>query len=75
VTKKYRWKTGVPDNYVHVINEVFSGGEYTLCGDSFDYDEDQAGVEHMKGGLVLTNKKISCPQCIRMIEYCKSIKL
>ena len=36
--------------------------DYTLCG--------QGNVEDFS----LTNKRISCPLCIEIIEYCKTFK-
>jgi hypothetical protein len=71
--KKYKWKTGMPNEYVHIMGKT-AGGEFTLCGDSFDIDEADEGVDHLTGGLIETKDKIDCPDCVAIIMLCKSVK-
>lgn len=54
------------DNDVH-----FDSGhnEYTLCG------LDTMGDPTLKiSEPVITNKKVDCPQCIRIVKFCMRIK-
>lgn len=71
--EKLKWKKGVPNNHVHIMGTVM-GGEFTLCGDSFDIDEDLEGIGDGEGGLVKTKEKINCPECISVIELCKAVQ-
>lgn len=41
-------------------------GDYTLCGEDHAGDDDRE-ISYVEG-------KITCPNCIRIIKYCKSIK-
>jgi hypothetical protein len=54
--------------YVHALNTAQTSGEFTICGTCVDGDG--LGVEPSK----ITDEKISCPECIKMIKFCKSIK-
>ncbi len=57
---------GVEAGEVH-----FSGGtniDYTLCGLTMDGDEKTGGA------FDNTNKKVNCPECIGMVEFCKTVK-
>lgn len=61
-------------SYVHVMNSV-GQGEHTLCGMAFDGDgvgRYELGVDEV--AFINTNDKITCPDCIKQIEFCKSIK-
>ncbi len=42
--------------------------DLTVCGYTLDGDDKTAG------GYIVTSEKINCPQCIQIINYCKSIK-
>jgi len=55
--------------YVHALNTVQTSGEFTICGTCFDGD----GLS--TSACRTTNKKISCPECIKMINFCKSITM
>lgn len=55
---------GITDNGVHFVGCI---SDYTLCGITMDLDTDTAG------GFNDTTKKVDCEQCIRIINYCKSI--
>ena len=58
---------------VHLVG-VVTGGEFTLCGDSFDIAETED--DYTEGGLAHTNKKIvTCPNCIREILNCRGVKI
>jgi len=72
--ERFKWKTGIPNKFVHVMG--YSGsGEYTLCGDASDVDSTDEGVKLFSGGLIETDEPISCPVCIGIIKYCKAIRL
>lgn len=50
-------------------------GEFTLCGDAFDIAEANWDPEYEDGELKETKKKIvTCPDCISLIKYCKSLR-
>ena len=60
------------DDGVHLMGPDL-GGEFTLCGVAFDCEEDR---ELDGGPLVRTKKKVvTCPHCIRIIDYCKGVKI
>jgi hypothetical protein len=45
--------------------------EFTLCMDAFDLGTDEDGYEWAQ-----TNRKtVSCPDCVRVIRYCKSLRV
>ena len=51
------------------------GGEFTLCGNAIpdsnlDYEEFTAIGEKYEGSI----KEVTCPDCLRTIEYIKSLK-
>ena len=54
--------------YIHCMNSTFQG-EHTLCGTAFDGDgfSDELTFIEVKD-------KITCPDCIKQINFCKSIK-
>ena len=54
--------------YIHVLNTAQTSGEFTICGTCVDGDG--LTVEPSK----ITDEKISCPECIKMINFSKSIK-
>ena len=54
--------------YIHALNTAQTSGEFTICGTCIDGDG--LAVEPSK----ITDEKISCPECIKMIKFCKSIK-
>jgi len=46
-------------------------GEFSICGDAFDID----AVSDEVGALKRTTKKtVTCPRCIEIIKYCKSLR-
>lgn len=45
-----------------------NGVDYTLCGLSLDGDSKSIGAVHA------TNLQIGCPDCVRIIQYCKGIR-
>ena len=55
--------------YIHALNTAQTSGEFTICGTCVDGDG--LSVE----SCVTTDEKISCPKCIKMIKFCKSIKV
>jgi hypothetical protein len=58
------------ESYWHVW-DVLSGGEFTLCGDSFEDCSDEV----IEGDAYESKQgKITCPKCIAVIKLCKSIK-
>ena len=69
MTKKYKFMDKYPDNYVHVLNEPLCDG-FTLCAISIIDDFDGSNVD-----MIETNEKISCPDCTKLIKFCKSIRL
>ena len=57
----------------HLLNESEVGSsEYTLCGlatpDSNMNFEDYQAEEYKRGG------KITCPDCLKMLNWCKSVE-
>tara|TARA_R110000782_G_scaffold19035_3_gene51716 strand:- start:593 stop:796 length:204 start_codon:yes stop_codon:yes gene_type:complete len=61
------------DKGVHLVG-VGQGGEFTLCGDSFDVFETEEDFED--GALVKTIKtKVTCPDCLREIRNCRGAKI
>lgn len=61
------------DKGVHLAG-VGHGGEFTLCGDSFDIAETEDDYED--GHLVLTKKRIvTCIGCIAEIQNCRNVKI
>lgn len=44
-----------------------AGNDYTLCGRAMD---GETGDEEM----TLTNRRITCPDCIEIIDFCKGIR-
>jgi hypothetical protein len=59
--------------YWHLVDASGVGGyEYTLCGkaytDSTMHSEDFEFIEEKKGG------KITCPLCIKHLNWCRSVK-
>lgn len=67
--QRVRWK--IPsreDRFTHGINPLNS--EYTLCGCAFDGSIGETGQS-----LIETKRRISCPNCIRVIDQCKTVKL
>lgn len=58
---------------VHLMG-VQAGGEFTLCGDSFDISNTEEG--YLDGDLLPTNKKIvTCPDCVRVILHIRGVKI
>ncbi len=53
--------------YIHALNTAQTSGEFTICGTCVDGDG--LSVDTFKE----TDRKISCPECIKMIKFCKSI--
>lgn len=62
-------KENVLKGTIHFENPTGSQQDYTLCGITLDGDTETAG------GYVNTNQKVNCEHCIRIVEYCKKIKL
>ena len=57
---------------VHVMGSNI-GGEFTLCGLSFDIAETEEGYED--GTLMDTAKKtVTCQGCIEIIMHCRGIR-
>lgn len=54
------------DNFVHFDSHH---NEYTLCGLDTMGDE-RLGIDEP----IPTKKKVDCPQCIRIVRFCKAIK-
>lgn len=55
---------------VHVIG-LCAGGEFTLCGDSFDIGSTEDDAEK----LTETKKRtVTCPHCIDWIKHIKGIR-
>ena len=57
---------------VHLMGTL-GGGEFTLCGDSFDIDQDEDDP-----GLALTTPKaniVTCQKCIEAILHCRGVKV
>lgn len=46
------------------------GSGYTLCGLSLDNDEETTGTHK-----VVESKKITCPDCKKIIKFCRDISL
>ncbi len=58
-------------SYWHVWNPR-NGGEFTLCGNAFEGD---GNPENDRGQPFVTKQgRITCPACIELIKFCKSIK-
>lgn len=68
--KKYEieYKNGV--KVIH-WDGVFQPGDMSLCNSDLMGDSAE-GVNGWKQGVV-TNKKVSCPHCLRIIEHVKNI--
>jgi hypothetical protein len=61
------------DKGVHLVG-VGQGGEFTLCGDSFDISETES--DFTEGALIKTNKKtLTCPDCIREVQNCRGVAI
>lgn len=56
----------VEDDFIHAQGI----SDYTLCGLGFEGNIDHGAIAHVKK----TREKINCPQCIFIINFCKSIK-
>jgi hypothetical protein len=55
------------DSKINHIGGVFS--DYTLCGIALDEDSETNGTWHLE------ERKITCKECIKIIKYCKKIKI
>jgi len=56
------------NNHVH-FDFVQGGQNYTLCGLETGGDE-SLGIGYPK----TVKRKVNCPECVRLVEYCHSIK-
>lgn len=58
---------------VCIVNNCQQGGEFTLCGnaipDGSEFGCIQVGKE-FEGKL----KDVTCPNCLKMLRWCKSLK-
>lgn len=63
---KLRIKTHIDD---HVHFAATMGVDYTLCG------LETAGDEDIEIGVgVVTKEKVTCPHCLEIVRYCKTIR-
>ena len=57
--------------YIHLLDNCRGNSEYTICGVSIDGD----GLGNVAIPYISTDKKITCPHCIDVINFCKSVSL
>lgn len=56
---------------VHLMNPHL--GEFTLCGDSFDFQSTENLAPEME--LKATRKRtVTCPKCITIIKGCRDVR-
>lgn len=56
--------------YIHSVNKIQSGGEFTICGICFDGDGNSTRATQ---SVLKSNENVTCPDCIRFINFCKKI--
>lgn len=61
--------------YVCLVDETGSGGEFTLCGNAIpdsviEINDFEAVGKEFSGSI----KDVTCPNCLKRIEYIKSLK-
>ena len=55
------------EGLVHLASTL-TGGEYTLCGWSFDTEAEEEPMKQLNKGVV------TCPSCIAEIQNCRNVK-
>lgn len=65
----------IPFEYVCLVDLSTRGGEYTMCGNSIpDSNLEIEGFEAIGDEYKGSIKEVTCPQCLKRIEYIKSLK-
>jgi hypothetical protein len=61
------------DGLVHLVSPI-TGGEFTLCGDSWDISETETDAD---GSSWIECKPcpITCPKCAECIEACRGVRI
>lgn len=60
---------------VCLVDEISHGGEYTFCGNAIpDSHLEIEGFEAIGDEYEGSIKEVTCPQCLKRIEYIKSLK-
>lgn len=57
--------------YIHLLDNCNGKSDYTICGISTDGD----GLGNVEIPYINTDEKITCPHCIDLINFCKSVSL
>lgn len=57
--------------YIHIINNCSGEQDHTICGINIDGNR----LGKVKIPFIVTDEKITCPYCIDLINFCKSINL
>jgi hypothetical protein len=59
------------------VHFVGTQSDYTLCGFSMDGVDFGNGVKFRNGSyeISLTDKKVTCKQCIKIVKYCKKLRI
>lgn len=75
--QKMRYHFPYTDEVEHIclVNESGVGAEFTMCGNAIpDSNMDSEGFEAIGEQFEGNIKDITCPQCIEVIEFVKSLK-
>lgn len=72
---KYAFYGDVAFECICLVDKSSSGGEFTLCGhaipdSSLEFLDFESVGEEFSGSI----KDVTCPECLRKIEYIKSLK-
>ena len=59
-------------NIVHSIHPC--NFQYTLCGLAYDAPLDRENDTCSDNIMINTDECINCPECIKIIQYCKKLK-
>ena len=66
----------IKDNTGMVHCEDPSNFQYTLCGMSYDAPVEDGNYDVATDNIMVkTSDKITCDRCIKIIKYCKTIKI
>lgn len=75
--QKMRYSLYLEEEYecVCLVDNSCNGGEFTMCGNAIpdsniEYDGFEAVGDEFDGSI----KEITCPNCLRRIQYIKSLK-
>lgn len=72
--QKMKFLDGGLHTYTCIVNAVQMGGEFTLCGCATDGSLRYEGFERDGEEFVGNLKDVTCPNCIKVVKYIKSIE-